>query len=233
MTTSRTLAQLRTDARETADMVNQTLFITDTELTRRINESIARLYGILVQARGEDYYRTSSAVVTVANVRTVALPTTFLSLSGIDIVLSTNVTIDARPIDFGDRARFFNDTSGWWSFQSVYYSIEGPNLVFYPTPRAVHNLTIWYIPHAPTLTADSDTFDGINRWEHWVVIDTAIQLLAKEESDTTALVFERERMEREITSMATKRDRAFPRNPRDVRGRWRRRFGSREEWWNP
>jgi hypothetical protein len=158
------------------------------------------------------------------------MPSDFLALVGVDVTVSGSTTIEARPINFNERARFFQDTSGWHSYREIYYSIEGPRLVFFPTPRAVHSVTIWYVPCAPTLSADGDTFDGINRWEHWVVIDAAIQLMAKEETDTSALVLERERMEREIVALARHRDRGYPDTARDVRMRFKRWT---DEWWNP
>jgi len=50
-----TLSQLRTRCKQQADMENST-FISDTELNNYINESIEELRDILIKNFGEDYY---------------------------------------------------------------------------------------------------------------------------------------------------------------------------------
>jgi hypothetical protein len=226
---TRTLAQLRADVRQTVDLINNTSWITDAEINRRLNESLSRLHGIIVQARGEEYFRKLVTAVTVADVATVAQPADLLSLLAIDIVLGSE-TMTARRIGFEHR-NSFEDTAGWSTNISIFYSLEaGPVFRFFPTPQSVFTINIWYIQGFTNLVGDVDTFEGFNNWEHWAVVDAAIQILAREESDTQALAFERNRIEAEIEALAPNRDRGEPRTVTDVR---RERFRNRgwREWW--
>ena len=55
MATTMTLAQLRTAARQEADMVNSQ-FVSDSEFNTYINQSCFELYDLLIQKFGDDYY---------------------------------------------------------------------------------------------------------------------------------------------------------------------------------
>lgn len=217
MARTRTLSELRTEAREEAGMENSA-FVTDAEVDRRINNRIAALYGKLVKARGEQFYRTSASFSTVANTATVALPTDFFKLLGLDVVIGSD-TFDPKPMNWS-RRNDFQDVSGWSSHRSIYYQIEKANLRFWPTPEAIYSGTIWYLPHATVLASGSETFDGINGWERWVVLGVVIALLRKEESDVSAHLAELAEIDEQIAALATTRDDDGADFPRDVRRRY-------------
>ena len=61
-----------------------------------------------------------------------------------------------------------------------------------------------------------DTVTYPNGWEKYIVVDAAIQALLKEESDTRALMAERERIEKEIREAKEARDMATPKRVVDV-----------------
>jgi hypothetical protein len=186
---------MRADVRQHVDIVGATAWLTDAEVDRRLNESLSRLYGQLVVARGEEYYRTSTGGNTTANTATYALPATMLSLLGIDVTISGEV-FTIKRIGFEERNRFQNVT-GWNQMQQIRYSLEGSNVRFFPTPDGVFPVTIWYVPVFTNLAADDDTFEGYSNWEHWAVVDAAKAVFAH-------------------------RDRGEPPAARDIRGsRWR------------
>ena len=66
------------------------------------------------------------------------------------------------------------------------------------------------------MTSDSDTVNGVNGWEEYIVVDTAIKMLAKEESDTRYLERQRERLLQRIEVMAQNRDYDQPESITDV-----------------
>ena len=206
MARTRTLAELRTECRQRTEMEGST-FVADAELTRYLNQSIAKLHGKLVRAYGDQYFRTASTVSTVAGTDTVVLPTTFFRLLGVDVVIG-GITQSLEPIDWSRRADYANVGAVWSAGYPIVYSIgaSGGKLQLYPVPNGVYSLTMHYIPHATVLASDSDTFDGYSGWEHYVVLDTCIAMLAKEESDTKDLRLERDDVEKQIDDLAGSRD---------------------------
>ena len=91
-----------------------------------------------------------------------------------------------------------------------------------PAPTGTtHTLTLGYVPAAPQLDTDDSTFDGINGWERWAEIGTAIDLRNREELDVSSLVAELQATEAAITELAGTRD-TEPAKVRLTRPSWRR-----------
>jgi hypothetical protein len=206
MARTRTLLELRTECRQRTEMEGST-FVSDVELTRYLNQSIAKLHSKLVRAYGDQYYRTASSVSTVANTDTVVLPTTFFKLLGVDVLIG-GITQAIEPLDWSRRAEYANVGAVWTSGYPIAYSLgaSGGKLQFFPTPSGVYTVTIHYLPYSTVLTSDADTYDGNSGWEHYVVLDTCISMLAKEESDTRDLRLERDDIEKQIDEIAGNRD---------------------------
>ena len=68
-----TLAELRTQSRQRADMENSN-FISDTELTSYINNSIAELHDIMAEAYGSEYFVTTTTFSVTSGDDTYSLP---------------------------------------------------------------------------------------------------------------------------------------------------------------
>jgi len=68
---------------------------------------------------------------------------------------------------------------------------------------------------AGTSTVDC-VFDGINGFDEFIVLDAAIAILGKEESDTARLERERAKIEGDLRMMAEDRDAAFPGQVQDT-----------------
>lgn len=208
MASTVTLATLRTMARRRADMENSS-FVTDTELNEYINTAIKRLYDLLVMAN-EDYYTTSDTVTTDGTSKEFNLPADFYKIKGLDYNLN-GTTRSMKPYPFNERNDFQNNTS------EIRYRLRKDKIRFEPAPSA-QSMTLWYVPAFSDLSNDADTFDGVNGWEELVAIDAAIKCKRKEESDTQELIFERERLYAEIKEIAKSRDQAFPQTVSDVTG---------------
>lgn len=221
MARTRTLLELRTECRQRTEMEGST-FIADAELTRYLNQSIAKLYGKLVRAYGEQYFRSVSVVSTGAGSDTVALPTTFFKLLGVDVTIG-GIVQSLEPLDWSRRAEYANVGAVWASGYPIVYAIQPAKLQLYPTPNGVYSLSMHYIPHAVVLVSDSETLDGYSGWEHYVVLDTCIAMLAKEESDTKDLRLERDDIEKQIDELAGSRDEGVAWR---VQRRWSSRSGS-------
>ncbi len=187
---STTLLQLRTRVRRLADVVGST-FVTDAELTERINVAYKELYGLLVRnslQRSETTY-----TVTANGAASYALPANFLGLIGV----YRSVGEDFVPLErFDDKFKPGSRTG-----DASKYRVVGSNLVLYPKPSS-GTYDVVYIPVPGDMAADADTMDGVLGWEEFVVLDAAIYVLEKEESDTSKLEFKRDRILKRIQDEA-------------------------------
>lgn len=211
-----TLAQLKTQIRERADMENST-FISDTELLSYINLSYAELYDLLV-SRFEDYY-TLSTNLTISSGSSVALPTDFYKLRGVDLRLdSSGNSWSAVPkFNFNNRNTRSANVSRLLSGQfNTSYRIVGSDLHMVPTDNATGTYRLWYVPVYTPLASDSDTLDGVNGWEEYIIVDAAIKMLAKEESSTTHLDQQKQALIDRVEQMAQNRDMDQPEVIADV-----------------
>src|SRR5512139_1095957 len=102
----RTLADLRTAAKERADLV-ASAFVTDAEWLRYINGSATWLYGLLV-TKVEDYNITTAPEQTTDGLTDkLALPADFLKLRGVDLKTPGTPSgwTSLRPFQFAERNR--------------------------------------------------------------------------------------------------------------------------------
>lgn len=209
--TTVTLTTLRTRVRERADMVGSS-FVADaaTGLDAWINEAHQRLHGMLVDALGEEYVSSTSAFTTSSS-SDYPLPSGFYKLFGVDLEyhgIMRSLTRYERP-----ERNVYRELR---PEALPRYSLVGSNLRLYPIPAAGLTGSILYAPEATLLVNGSDSVTYPNGWEKFIVIDAAIQALLKEESSVTALVAERERIEREIRDAKEARDMATPKRVVDV-----------------
>ena len=206
-----TLAELKTESRQRADMENSN-FITDSELTSYINNSISELHDILIQAYDADYYIKASTFTTTANQDSYALSdiisdNDFYKLRGLDAKLNNQEYTTLQPFQFNERNK--RQYFGAWNYlgiSNVRYRLVGSNLTLAPTPDANVECQIWYIPVAVTLSQDTDTLDDLNNYSEYVIVDTAIKMMQKEESDTTVLQQQKAALKRRIEEAANNRD---------------------------
>jgi len=195
-----TLLQLRTQARQRADMENSQ-FIKDPELNSYINSSIAELHDLLVQSYGSDYYVKSSTFSTTNNQDTYQLSSIitdndFYKLKGLDAKLSGNYS-------------FLGVTS-------LRYRLVGSGLVLTPIPDENTEIRIWYTPVATQLANDTDILEDLNQYAEYVIVDAAIKMMQKEESDVSVLAAQKAALKRRIEEAANNRDAAIGESITDV-----------------
>lgn len=210
-----TLAQLKTRVRQRSDMENSG-FISDSELVSYINASVAELYDLLVSKYGDDYFVASPfSITTTSNQDTYALPTDMYKLLGVDLQLDTSGNwVSLKRFEFAER-----NIPQIWDVKFVdfiRYRLFGSNLKLSPVPQANQSLRLWYIPLPTALSADGDTLNGFNGYEEYVVIDAAIKMLNKEESDSSLLMAEKAAMKLRIEQMAEGRDVGQPSTVQDI-----------------
>ncbi len=208
-----TLTQLIAQSRQRADQENS-LFITDAELTTYINASIAELHDLLISAYDSDYSVSSVTFNTVAGTSSYALPngvaysaaTEFYKLRGVDAAITGTDYQTLKPFNFNERNR--NSEVAWNALDApnVRYRVVGSNLMFSPAPTGVYSVKLWYIPVATKLSAGADILSDVNQFSEYVITDAAIKCMQKEESDVSVLMAQKAALAQRIMSMAQARD---------------------------
>lgn len=220
MSTTLTLLQLRNMVRERSDMVNNQ-FITDTELNSYINQSYFELYDLLVQKYGDDYYvQTPYVFTTTGTDEYYPLPADFYKLLGLDLCLnnSPDARVTIKPFMFSERNRYaVPNFQTFYGVTNLRYRLFGNQLWLTPIPTGNQIMRILYVPRMTTLSVDADTVDGISGWDEYIVIDAAIKCLAKEESDVSVFMAQKQAMIARIEAAAENRDAANPMTVSDSR----------------
>ena len=207
---TRTLAQLRDEVRQRANMENADNFITDAEIDRYVNQSICAWRDMLVENRGQDFF-TGSTTITLTGVSMYALPADYYQILNVSYV-ENGVFTTLTPYNRGDGATYAN-AGGTVPLR---YRVANNNLFVLPA-SAQGSLLVTYVPLATTLTLDTDTLEVFNGWEEWIVLDAAMKALEKEATDTSQLFMRREVTERRLMAQAQFNDRGFPESVTDVR----------------
>jgi hypothetical protein len=210
MSRVRTLTSLIADCRQRANMENSA-FVSDTEITEYINQELAELYARLVQAQGHPHYRASTTYTVTPQTNLQSLPADFWQLQEVVITVG-GMTGPIFPFMSTERGSL---TNGQPSTGGVMYRIQAGNIEFVP-PTQAFTATVYYTPCAPRLVSGSDSFDGFNGYEVAAIHGTVATMLAKEESDPSFYVGQKERILRHIDSLAGMRDASSPERVQDV-----------------
>lgn len=221
MSRTRTLAQLRADVCDRADIKDggTTGRHTSANLNRRINQAIQQ-YQRLVTECGSPVYLKQTATTTGTSSTVdannwaprdyLALPTDFYHLHGIDITLG-GTTVSMTDFMSSER-NMYRDAPTWLTSNGVgipaYYQLSGYNAAgsqivrVLPGANAAYACVIWYLPIATELSGDSDTFDGLAGYEEWVVYRAAMDSLVKDGTSPAyqACAAEAQRLEAQMTA---------------------------------
>lgn len=222
-----TLLELREQSRFRANQENSD-FVTDQELNTYINSSIAELHDILVQSYGSDYFLSEYDFNTIADTDSYDLPEDFYKLMGVDARIADNEFHTLMQFSFADRRRY-QSTSGWSDYflPNVRYRVMGNQLRFTPTPDSAYEIKVWYTPVSAKLVDDTDELQDYNQFSEYVIVDAAIKMMLKEESDVSVLMAQKAELKRRIEEASQNRDAGNPDQIIDVHARadeyWYRR----------
>jgi hypothetical protein len=233
-----TLSQVALAARQRADRVNSN-FVTAPELSSYINQSYFELYDILTNLF-QDYYVAEPAKFLTNGQNQYDLPngvTTFqredgsnfiarplYKLIGVDLGLNTSANgwVTVNKFTFIDRNRFVypNTASTIYGVFNMQYRMLGDKIEFIPTPTSGQPIRLWYVPRMESLLQNTDVLKGVSGWTEYVIVDTAIKILQKEESDVTVLMAQKQALLARINNVAANRDAGQPDKISDTRGNW-------------
>ena len=180
-----TLTELISRIRQRSDNEHSgSTFVTDAEITRLINVSYAELYGHLI--RWSMNMVESLQTITATGAANYNLETDFYSLVA---VFRVSGDYRVRLERHSSRHRLGATPSG----DASSYRVINNTIEFYPRPSG-GTYEVVYVPVCGQLAAAGDTLDGVLGWEEYVVLDCAIHILDKEESDSKMLRADRDRI---------------------------------------
>lgn len=232
MARTRTRTQIRSEARLIADEPSDG-FTDDTACNEMIDESAALLQGMLGQIDPERYL-VRADITTVAATLEYALPAAFKSIVRLDWRPTTSERYRVEPFQIHDMAEG-NLSQGHTGlgtpqcrYRVLYSGMDGATarLVFDRQPP-VGTFELWYVQAPANFANDNATIDGVAGWENWIVWDVAVRLMIRAETDPSAAMAERARIEQLIRADAPHRDAGRPKKVQDTRGR---NFAVRRFW---
>ncbi len=190
-----TLAGLRSTVRQECDIENDP-HISNAELNRYINASRYELYGLLV-TRFEDYFTATATIPLNGTDQSYPLPDGFLYNDApaffkgelVELVQGPNATpvspVTLRKFNLPEKNRY--NFPGYLTIGGPIfyprYTIIGDNILFTPTPGGGLQVRIWYAPKLTPLIEDEDVANDWNGWLEYVIIDSCIKALGKQERE--------------------------------------------------
>ena len=214
---TKTLLELRTGARRRADMEEDDLFVTNTEATDYVNQSISALWDEMIDGDAENLFAIHAPVLTAAGDNSYLLPADFYRLVSIDFD-KNGIYYPGTPGDPRHLALMAVEPPLEEHFR--YYIRFNPDnagrrLFTYPA-LDVSKLAVVYVPEAPALSADTDTFDAPNNWHEFVMIDAGIRMKIKEGDDPADLKGQRNEILSRIRDHIRNIDVGTPETIRDI-----------------
>jgi len=209
-------------ARQRVDAVESLFFHDTSELLVWCDQSHRELYDLLVASYGQPYFaRTEDVTVTTTGVYDLTLlPTAgkpaFYKLLRADVAFNS-VRVPLHPLALSD-AVLYDTPQSWDAGRDIHYRLADAAIHFVPRPSASQTVRLYYVPLPVALTTMvTPVHPACEHWSEYTVVDLAIKMRTKEESDVAALLQEKLMLGQRITQMAQDRDAGQPLSLVDVR----------------
>ncbi len=163
--------------------------IAGTELIRYVNMAYKDLYQQIILAK-ENYFTIPVSFNIFGNTVTYPLPSDFYKLDGVDLALDAGGRyLTLRPFQFLERNKFRSSLNlATAPFGQIYrYMIVGNTIQFVPLPTSQATIQLWYTPEPVVITSLSQVLSLPIGTDEYMSLYIACAMLAKEESDNTAL----------------------------------------------
>ena len=221
-----TLQQLITLTRQRSNMENNN-FISDTELTTYLNNSLAELDDVLVTDY-EDYRLNTFQSVLPSDGLTniIPIPSNLYKLRGVDFKIneSQNGTfwLTLFPFQLPERNR---QRSGLTNILVPYrtglsYRLADAGIIIMPQVQAGGTYQIWFTPKFVSLVETTDTLTiqmDTQAWIEYAVVDCCIKIFNKQNLDPSGFMAEKAALQVRIKNAAKNRDSAGPKRVANVR----------------
>lgn len=211
MSAAVSLTQMIALVRRRADIVGQTGFISDDEITGELNSELQGLYDTLVQHNTQEFFRKTWNLTTNVTDSVYILPPDFYRLISVDATIS-GFTSSLAPINEEER-NAFKWYPGWNIARPSFYRLLGaegsnknPRIQFFPDPGGSFAVAMNYYPTFTPLVQGGDVFDGINGWEDVAIWKVVASCKDKGNEDPSYAMGRAGQREQQITALADSRD---------------------------
>ena len=200
-----TLSELITRVRQRSDQVDSQ-FVSDTEITTYLNDSLGELYDLLVLSYENYFVNTVTGVVSSGS-DGYTLPEDFYKLVGID-EQNGNDWFSINQFNFLDRNYKNHNNLFYNRLSTLEYRVFDNKILFVPEASTNITIRLFYVPQMTKLEDSTDTVNNriVESWVDYAVVDAAIKIMIKEESDPSALMTQKQALQSRIQSMAANRD---------------------------
>jgi len=202
------------DIRQRTNQENST-FVTDSELTEYLNVELAELWSHLAQNEGQPHFRSTFPISVLNGTALYTLPADFWRLQEVTATIN-GVTGALQPFMATEHGWLLN-SGPWGPATPVRYRVQANQIEFLPAVQSFA-ATLYYTPNCPRLLQPGSTFDGFNGYEAAAIYGVCATVMAKEESDPSFYLGQRDRIYRLIDSLAAQRDAGNPERVQDVLG---------------
>jgi hypothetical protein len=209
-----TLAQLRLDVQNLADIAGLTNRHGPTLLNRLINQSIQR-FRERISGEGARHWLTV-ATGTMQSGATSGFP--FHSLDarviasgivrvyGVDVKRQDGTWKRLEHTTFEDRCNYGGGSPQSVGEPCVWAEYQTTTLAILPPPDRQTDFVIWYLPVASDLQSDAATFDGLAGHEDYIVYDVGCRSITRDQYSAVfpMMSSERDRIWQDIVRSATR-----------------------------
>lgn len=194
-------------------------FASQAEVLDVANDALAELHDLLVEVWDDYLTKQDTSTTLSTTVQYVSLPTDFYKVIAC-FILDNSQRYELLPFEWLDYSGI--NTSEQSSRPR--YRPVGNKMWFDRIPVSAYTLELWYVPQFQPITDRNEVvplyiYPG---WESFIVYHVAAYLLAKEESDPTYCVTQRELARKRIESVAANRNAAKPKMVIDTEGKYRK-----------
>src|SRR5512138_149563 len=173
---SETISSICTRARLYADERpgGSAAFVTDTEVSSIVVQSIKKLRQLLTLERGHDLFTSTSSFATVNGTSAYTLPTDYAATLRVRLVWGAMDHEDVHPCELAEQSDI-TDWSTWQQYGIKRYRVRNGSLEFVPAPTAAVSVEHLYEQGFDTSATSADL--RIEAWDEWVALDTAVRML--------------------------------------------------------
>lgn len=212
----RTLAELKNDVRNRADLHKDGNVVSDAEMTSYINMAFDEMYDMMITADDARTFTKNAGVLSQTGDNEYTLPPDMYRLVSVHDRSNGQYYTQASPADASIYASLSSrEYSGYPTRRRLYFFRWDPasgerKLYVFPAPNSPENLAVTYFPQPVVLTEADDKVDNPAFWLEYVVVTAGIKCLNKIERDSSALMLDKKELTRRIKKAISNLDMSGP-----------------------
>lgn len=184
-----TLAQLRQDIQNQADIAGLDRRHGATLLNRLINQSVQRFREKLSGEGARHYLTVATGTMSAGatqgfpfySLNARALASGIVRVFGVDVKTEGGAWRRLEHTTFEDRTAYGGGHPASIGEPRVWAEYQTTTLAIMPPPDRAYEYVVWYLPVLNDLQSDAATFDGVAGWEDFIVWDVTCRIIARDQ----------------------------------------------------